>query len=191
MDWYESSKWCIFYDKACTEPLEKKDGASSYKLIEQSATPKAGTFSFHYYARVCFPARTLSRHRNSKFYSSVCIMSNRYGTFRPTSHLFNVAPSNAKTTKKWETIDPSHACEINDENIRNMVDLPVDSLERCKTLCMAAKHCEAIDWFSRSKWCTLYKKPCTKPLQAKHGGSSYRLVNKQDPLETGTCTFAF
>ena len=81
----------------------------------------------------------------------------------------------ASTNDQWEPIDRFRACEINNENVHSIVDLQVKSIQRCQLLCQAAKHCEAIDWFNSSSWCALYKKPCTKPLQEKHGASSYRI----------------
>ena len=103
--------------------------------------------------------------------------SNAQNNYKFPYHVYDVArPHVAATKDMWEPIDRFHACEINNENIQSIVDLQVNSLQRCKVLCQTARHCQAIDWFNSSNWCSLYKKPCINPLQGKHGGSSYRMI---------------
>ena len=94
----------------------------------------------------------------------------------------------------WALIDGRRACERSYEyGIRSYQSHAVDNFMACKKLCESQDECHAIDWFRVTSWCSLYKRPCSTPLQMKHGSSSYRLihrvkVNKFSALTTGKST---
>lgn len=78
---------------------------------------------------------------------------------------------------KWELIRDGYACEINPEKIerftigKHMVDVSC-----CKKRCEETCGCMAMDYYSSTMWCNLYKEPCKTPLKKSTGTSSWRMV---------------
>lgn len=79
---------------------------------------------------------------------------------------------------QWITISTHRSCAVNDENIKHYHDQSTATLDSCKLLCLSDLTCRAIDWYDKTKWCNLYKKPCKHPRKAKHKPSSYYICRQ-------------
>lgn len=75
----------------------------------------------------------------------------------------------------WKVISSTHSCEKNDQGINALSADGDFTLEKCKSKCLQAVNCGAIDYYEVSKWCLTYDTPCSNPTTVKDGSSSYRL----------------
>jgi len=75
----------------------------------------------------------------------------------------------------WALVSSKAVCEGNDEGVKRFAHQS-DVLDAtcCRKLCDETCGCSAVDFFTVSSWCNLYRKSCAKPTTTKDGGSSWR-----------------
>lgn len=85
---------------------------------------------------------------------------------------------NVTARSSWETLSTVLSCETSFDapGVTRMKYDEVLSLTCCKTLCEETCGCNAVDYYTDSGWCNMYRTACKRPRLKKEGSSSYKLL---------------
>lgn len=79
----------------------------------------------------------------------------------------------ASASESFSAISETAACE-GSSDIRRLGTPKVKNLEGCQQQCRRTDGCMAVDFYSKTSWCNLYDRACSKPSRAHDGASSYK-----------------
>ena len=79
----------------------------------------------------------------------------------------------------WVLVSETHACHMNVEDDAAVHGSETDLLPTriaCQQACSELPWCRAVDWYTSTQKCRMYRESCAKPLDPLNGGTHWRIV---------------